>query len=122
MDHAKNARYYHDQMLVQNNAPKITSIVLATDIDGDNEATIEDADKGDEYQKFSSNQFVETGFIVRNNKLKLKVNVSGGTGEKKYFLRYKTLNGEDTANNLSGIFEIEDFPSDTSDTLNPESM
>lgn len=114
VDFAGNARYYSDTMLVQNHAPTINSIVLATDIDGDGEASIGSDDKGDEYEKFSGN-YESTGFNVRNSKLKIKVNVTGGTGTLKYYLRYKTTNGEVTTNSSNpgystGEFEIEDFP------------
>ena len=116
VDQAKNARYYHDSMFVQNNAPKITSIVLATDIDGDEDASIGSADKGDEYEKFSGN-YETTGFKVRNNKLKVKVNVTGGTGTLKYFLTYPTKNGSITtdSNNTgykTGVFDVTEFKGD----------
>ena len=116
VDQAKNARYYHDSMFVQNNAPKITSIVLATDIDGDEDASIGSADKGDEYEKFSGN-YETTGFKVRNNKLKVKVNVTGGTGTLKYFLTYPTKNGSittDSNNNgyKTGVFDVTEFKGD----------
>ena len=118
VDFAGNARYYSDTMLVQNYAPKITSIVLATDIDGDGQASIGNDDKGDEYQKFVTREFTSTGFVVRNSKLKIKVNVTGGTGALKYYLRYKTTNGEVTTNSSNpgystGEFEVTDFLGDS---------
>ncbi|MBQ7905680.1 MAG: hypothetical protein IJ361_08000 [Spirochaetaceae bacterium] len=118
VDFAGNARYYSDTMLVQNHAPTINSIVLATDIDGDGQASIGNDDKGDEYQKFVTGEFTSTGFNVRNSKLKIKVNVTGGTGNLKYYLRYKTKTGEITTdkNNSgysTGIFNISDFLGDS---------
>ncbi|MBE6347479.1 MAG: hypothetical protein E7064_00880 [Spirochaetaceae bacterium] len=118
VDFAGNARYYSDTMLVQNYAPTINSIVLATDIDGDGEASIGNDDKGDEYQKFVTREFTSTGFNVRNNKLKIQVNVTGGTGNLKYYLRYKTKNGEVTTNSSNpgystGEFEVTDFLGDS---------
>ena len=118
VDFAGNARYYSDTMLVQNHAPTINSIVLATDIDGDGQASIGNDDKGDEYQKFVTGEFTSTGFNVRNSKLKIKVNVTGGTGNLKYYLRYKTKTGEITTdkNNSgysTGIFDISDFLGDS---------
>ena len=118
VDFAGNARYYSDTMLVQNHAPTINSIVLATDIDGDGQASIGNDDKGDEYQKFVTGEFTSTGFNVRNSKLKIKVNVTGGTGNLKYYLRYKTTNGEVTTNSSNpgystGEFEVTDFLGDS---------
>ena len=118
VDFAGNARYYSDTMLVQNHAPTINSIVLATDIDGDGQASIGNDDKGDEYQKFVTGEFTSTGFNVRNIKLKIKVNVTGGTGNLKYYLRYKTKTGEITTdkNNSgysTGIFDVSDFLGDS---------
>lgn len=118
VDFAGNARYYSDTMLVQNHAPTINSIVLATDIDGDGQASIGNDDKGDEYQKFVTGKFTSTGFNVRNSKLKIKVNVTGGTGTLKYYLRYKTKNGEVTTNSSNpgystGEFEVTDFLGDS---------
>ncbi|MBP3449685.1 MAG: hypothetical protein J6K22_04390 [Spirochaetaceae bacterium] len=123
VDFAGNARYYSDTMLVQNHAPTINSIVLATDIDGDGQASIGNDDKGDEYQKFVTGEFTSTGFNVRNSKLKIKVNVTGGTGNLKYYLRYKTKTGEITTdkNNSgysTGIFDISDFLGDSSTPVN----
>lgn len=123
VDFAGNARYYSDTMLVQNHAPTINSIVLATDIDGDGQASIGNDDKGDEYQKFVTGEFTSTGFNVRNSKLKIKVNVTGGTGTLKYFLRYKTTNGEvttdeNTSGYSTGIFDISDFLGDSSTPVN----
>ncbi len=123
VDFAKNARYYHDTMLVQNNAPKITSIVLATDIDGDGVAEISSDGISDEDQKFDTGEFTSTGFIVRNSKLKLKVNVTGGTGTLKYYLRYQTTGGEvttdeNTSGYSTGIFEVTDFLGDSSTPVN----
>lgn len=123
VDFAGNARYYSDTMLVQNHAPTINSIVLATDIDGDGQASIGNDDKGDEYQKFVTGEFTSTGFNVRNSKLKIKVNVTGGTGTLKYYLRYKTTTGEITTdkNNSgysTGIFDISDFLGDSSTPVN----
>jgi hypothetical protein len=105
-------------MLVQNHAPTINSIVLATDIDGDGQASIGNDDKGDEYQKFVTGEFTSTYFNVRNSKLKIKVNVTGGTGTLKYYLRYKTTNGEVTTNSSNpgystGEFEVTDFLGDS---------
>lgn len=123
VDFAGNARYYSDTMLVQNHAPTINSIVLATDIDGDGQASIGNDDKGDEYQKFVTGEFTSTGFNVRNSKLKIKVNVTGGTGNLKYYLRYKTKTGEITTdkNNSgysTGIFDISDFLGDSATPVN----
>ena len=118
VDFAGNARYYSDTMLVQNHAPTINSIVLATDIDGDGIASITFDGSSDEDQKFFTEEFDETGFVVRNSKLKIKVNVTGGTGTLKYYLRYKTTNGEVTTNSSNlgystGEFEVTDFLGDS---------
>ena len=119
VDHAKNARYYHDKMLVQNNAPKITSIVLATDINGDGTVDISADGTSDEDKKFDTSMgFKETGFNVRNSKLKIKVNVTGGKEPLKYFLRYKTTSEEVTTDEndpgyTTGIFEVTSFLGDS---------
>ena len=119
VDFAKNARYYHDTMLVQNNAPKITSIVLATDINCDGTAEISIDGTSDEDQKFdTSTGFKATGFKVRNSKLKIKVNVEGGKEPLKYFLRYQTTDGvvETDKNDpgyYTGIFEVTSFLGDS---------
>ena len=116
VDFAGNARYYSDTMLVQNYAPTINSIVLATDIDGDGQASIGNDDKGDEYQKFVTGEFTSTYFNVRNSKLKIKVNVTGGTGELKYFLKCPNL--AYTMQSSTGVFEVNSFPGDSSTPVN----
>ena len=129
VDYAGNTRYYSDSMFVQNNAPTITSIVLATDIDGDGDATISSDGTSGEDKLFDTTSFDNTEFTVRNSKLKIKVNVTGGTGDKKYFLRYPTIPDSTTGENvfvttdssnsgyLTGIFEIDSFPDDSSNAV-----
>lgn len=112
VDYAGNGRYYSDTMLVQNNPPKITSIVLATDIDGDGTATISTDGTSDEDDLFTSSSYIDSGFIVRNSKLNVRVNATGGTGTKKYYLTYPAESGNVTLNNTTGVFEITSFPLD----------
>lgn len=118
VDYAGNARYYSDTMLVQNNPPKITSIVLATDINGDGTASISTDGTGDEDDLFNSSSYIDSGFIVRNSKLTLQVNATGGTGTKKYYLTYPAESGNVTLNNTTGVFEITSFPLDE-EQVNP---
>ena len=119
VDHAKNVRYYQDSMLVQNKAPSITSIVLATDINGDGTVDISADGTSDEDKKFDTSMgFKDTGFNVRNSKLKIKVNVTGGKEPLKYFLRYQTTDGvvETDKNDpgySTGIFEVTSFLGDS---------
>ena len=119
VDHAKNVRYYQDSMLVQNHAPKITSIVLATDINGDGTVDISADGTSDEDKKFDTSMgFKDTGFNVRNSKLKIKVNVTGGKEPLKYFLRYQTTDGvvETDKNDPgyeTGEFEVTSFLGDS---------
>ena len=121
VDFAKNARYYHDTMLVQNNAPKITSIVLATDINGDGTVDISADGTSDEDKKFDTSMgFKNTGFNVRNSKLKIKVNVEGGKEPLKYFLRYQTTGDdgvittdENNPGYYTGEFEVTSFLGDS---------
>ena len=123
VDHAKNVRYYQDSMLVQNHAPKITSIVLATDINGDGTVDISADGTSDEDKKFDTSMgFKGTGFNVRNSKLKIKVNVTGGKEPLKYFLRYKTTSGEVTTDKNdpgyeTGEFEVTSFLGDSSTSV-----
>ena len=118
VDYAGNARYYSDTMLVQNNPPKITSIVLATDINGDGTASISTDGTGDEDDLFNSSSYINSGFVVRNSKLTLQVNATGGTGTKKYYLTYPAESGNVTLNNTTGVFEITSFPLDE-EQVNP---
>ena len=118
VDYAGNARYYSDTMLVQNNPPKITNIVLATDINGDGTASISTDGTGDEDDLFTSSSYIDSGFIVRNSKLNVRVNATGGTGTKKYYLTYPAESGTVTLNNTTGVFEITSFPSDE-EQVNP---
>lgn len=118
VDIAGNSRYYSDTMLVQNSAPNIASVILATDIDGDNscEATIDGF--GDEDNRYVSSELTNTGFSVRNNILQIRVNVTGGTAPLKYFLKYKDSSGieittdENTDGYGTGIFNVSSFPAD----------
>ena len=112
VDYAGNGRYYSDTMLVQNNPPKITSIVLATDINGDGTASISTDGTSDEDDLFTSSSYIDSGFIVRNSKLNVRVNATGGTGTKKYYLTYPAESGNVTLNNTTGVFEITSFPDD----------
>lgn len=112
VDYAGNARYYSDTMLVQNNPPTINSIVLATDIDGDGFVTSSTDGRSDEDDLFNSSSYINSGFVVRNSKLTLQVNATGGTGTKKYYLTYPAESGNVTLNNTTGIFEITTFPKD----------
>ena len=112
VDYAGNARYYSDTMLVQNNPPKITNIVLATDINGDGTASISTDGTGDEDDLFTSSSYINSEFVVRNRKLILQVNATGGTGTKKYYLTYPAESGTVTLNNTTGVFEITSFPKD----------
>ena len=118
VDYAGNGRYYSDTMLVQNNPPKITSIVLATDINGDGTASISTDGTGDEDDLFTSSSYIDSGFIVRNSKLNVRVNATGGTGTKKYYLTYPAESGNVTLNNTTGVFEITSFPLDE-EQVNP---
>ena len=107
VDIAGNARYYTDTMLVQNYAPSITSIILATDIDNDGDAEFSDDVATGEDKKYTSSEFASTDFVVRNNLLKIKVNVTGGTEPLKYYLT--APNGGRIESN-DGVFTITDFP------------
>ena len=112
VDYAGNARYYSDTMLVQNNPPTINGIVLATDIDGDGFVTSSTDGTSDEDDLFNSSSYINSGFVVRNSKLTLQVNATGGTGTKKYYLTYPAESGTVTLNNATGVFEITSFPKD----------
>ena len=119
VDIAGNARFYKDSMFVQNHAPIISSVVLATDVNADGSCDVDELNDDGESEKFdTSDEISNTGFVVRNNILKIQVNVTGGTAPLKYFLKYRnSSNVEVTTNNTnegysSGIFTITDFPSD----------
>ena len=118
VDIAGNVRYYTDSMLVQNDAPIITSIVLATDIDGDGYCEADISGENDEAQKFdSSTKFDTSSFIVRNNLLNVRINETGGKHPLKYYLTYKNSQGEETTVKSeqdadSHVFTITDFPED----------
>ena len=117
VDFAGNARYYKDSMLVQNHAPIITSVVLSTDIDGDGDCDVTTDGTGDEdnlYNSFDKNTGIaNTDFVVRNNLLKMRLNVVGGKIPLKYFMSYngESLEGSPDGDN-SGIFTIKSFPVD----------
>ncbi|MEE0879758.1 MAG: hypothetical protein UH788_10855 [Treponemataceae bacterium] len=119
VDIAGNARYYKDSMLVQNSAPFISSVVLSTDIDGDEACEVTFDGHGDEDKLYDSSIFdkdtgiANTDFVVRNNVLKIRVNVTGGKDPLKYYMIYKDSSGTEkkitgTLDNdhRSGIFEI----------------
>ena len=126
VDIAGNARYYKDSMLVQNSAPIISSVVLSTDIDGDGSCEVYSDGNGDEDKLYDSSSFdekkglINTDFVVRNNVLKLRTNVIGGTKPLKYFMTYTDSYGSEISiegipdGDSSGIFTIESFPSDGS--------
>ncbi|MBE6347478.1 MAG: hypothetical protein E7064_00875 [Spirochaetaceae bacterium] len=111
VDIAGNARFYKDSMFVQNHAPIITSIVLATDIDGDNSCEITQDGSGDEDSRYdSSSDLLNTGFVVKNNVLQIKVNVTGGKEPLKYYLNCPNIT--DTLYSSDGVFTIDSFPED----------
>ena len=115
VDFAGNARYYKDSMLVQNHAPIITSVVLSTDVDGDGDCDVTTDGTGDEdnlYKSFDKG-IANTDFVVRNNLLKMRLNVVGGKIPLKYFMSYngEILEGSPDGDN-SGIFTIKSFPAD----------
>ena len=111
VDIAGNARFYKDSMFVQNHAPIITSIVLATDIDGDNSCEITQDGSGDEDSRYdSSSDLLNTGFVVKNNVLQIKVNVTGGKEPLKYYLNCPNI--ADTLYSSDGVFTIDSFPED----------
>lgn len=119
VDIAGNARFYTDSMFVQNHAPMINSVVLATDVNADGNCIVDELNEDGESERFdTSDEISNTGFTVRNNVLKIKVNVSGGTEPLKYFLKYRNLSNvevtTDTSNEgySNGIFTVTDFPQD----------
>ena len=119
VDIAGNARFYTDSMFVQNHAPMINSVILATDVNADGSCDIDELNEDGESERFdTSDEISNTGFTVRNNVLKIKVNVSGGTEPLKYFLKYRNSSNvevttDDTNEGYStGIFTITDFPQD----------
>ncbi len=127
VDVAGNARYYKDTMLVQNSAPVITSIVLSTDIDGDGDCEVSVDGAGEEDKLYDSSNFntennepetPNTDFVVRNNLLKIRVNVVGGTQPLKYFMTYTNSSGSKISiegtpsGNSSGIFTVTNFTDD----------
>ena len=119
VDIAGNARFYTDSMFVQNHAPIISSVVLATDVNADGNCIVDELNEDGESERFdTSDEISNTGFTVRNNVLKIKVNVSGGTEPLKYFLKYRNSSSVEVTTNSStvgystGIFTITDFPQD----------
>ena len=118
MDKSGNARYYADYAAVTNSAPIITSIVLGTDLNNDGVVnTDETGEAGPEDEFFAVADIAETNaFNVRNGKFVIRVNATGGTGAKKFFLRYKDSSGvqhvtDTTADGYStGVFTLTDFP------------
>lgn len=125
VDIAGNARYYKDSMLVQNNPPIITSIVLATDIDGDGYCEADISGENDESQKFdSSTNFNTSSFVVRNGLLKIRINTTGGKSPLNYYLTYKDSTGQskttssDKINQSTYEFTVNNFPSDGTTNYN----
>lgn len=119
VDIAGNARFYTDSMFVQNHAPMINSVVLATDVNADGNCIVDELNEDGESERFdTSDEISNTGFTVRNNVLKIKVNVSGGTEPLKYFLKYRNSSNVEVTTNTSndgystGIFTVTDFPQD----------
>ena len=119
VDIAGNARFYTDSMFVQNHAPMINSVVLATDVNADGNCVVDELNEDGESERFdTSDEISNTGFTVRNNVLKIKVNVSGGTEPLKYFLKYRNSSNVEVTTNTSndgystGIFTVTDFPQD----------
>ena len=119
VDIAGNARFYTDSMFVQNHAPMINSVILATDVNADGNCIVDELNEDGESERFdTSDEISNTGFTVRNNVLKIKVNVSGGTEPLKYFLKYRNSSNVEVTTNTSnegystGIFTITDFPQD----------
>ncbi|MBQ7905679.1 MAG: hypothetical protein IJ361_07995 [Spirochaetaceae bacterium] len=119
VDIAGNARFYTDSMFVQNHAPMVNSVVLATDVNADGSCVVDELNEDGESERFdTSDEISNTGFTVRNNILKIQVNVTGGTEPLKYFLKYRNSSNVEVTTNTSndgystGIFTVTDFPQD----------
>ncbi len=76
-DKAGNGHHYVKTIVVQNNRPTITSIDLATDLNGD-------ADTVDSGESLNYTSFGDTGFNVRGSRLTFTTNDTNGNGTKYY--------------------------------------
>ena len=96
-DVGSNSTPFSQATFVANNKPVITSIVLATDLNGNGNVT----DPGEASSNISSN-YTTTGYTGRGNKLGITVNTTGGNGTKRYSVLYSAVeqNSVLTANSL----------------------
>ncbi|TCW62024.1 hypothetical protein C5O22_03025 [Treponema sp. J25] len=83
---------------VANNKPSITSIVLGTDLNGDDDTD----DSGEKTSEISSG-YSATNFTARGNRLYIQVNATGGNGTKRYSITYNGTeqNGTLTSNTVT---------------------
>ncbi|MDR0643425.1 MAG: hypothetical protein LBG05_00725 [Treponema sp.] len=81
-DRAGNKTYAEQEVYFQNHAPSITSLTLGTPLIG---STITA-----EGQKSINDRYLDNVFTVRNSLFQIKLNVSGGNGDKHYRMSYLT--------------------------------
>lgn len=95
-DNSGNTGHYTEVGYVKNNEPVIGSITLATDLNADGD-TID----SNEYKTFTS-AYDASSFTVKNDKLNITVNASGGNGTLRYSIKYDSVekNGTLTDNSL----------------------
>ena len=96
-DKSGNSVNYTEAGYIRNNAPTIDSITLATDINADGDSL-----DANESVSFSSG-YDTTNFTVKNDRLVIDVNASGGNGTKRYSIEYggTEKNGTLTNNSLT---------------------
>ncbi len=86
IDRAGNATRYVQGIYIRNNAPRITGIVIGTDVDGD--GTVGDIASGESRRIAAA--YGTTNFTVRNERLAFEVETSGGNLPNRYSIGYVT--------------------------------
>ncbi|NLJ47459.1 MAG: hypothetical protein GX430_12995, partial [Treponema sp.] len=105
IDRAGNATRYVQGIYIRNNAPRISGVVIGTDVDGD--GTVGDIASGESRRIAAA--YGTTNFTVRNERLAFTVENTGGNLPNRYSIGYVTGTASVGAAALvsGGVYTIE---------------
>ena len=86
IDRAENATRYVQSIYIRNNAPRISGVVIGTDLDGN--GLVGDIASGE--SRLVSTAYGTTNFTVRNERLAFTVDNTGGNLPNRYSIGYVT--------------------------------